>query len=235
MNKEFLIYLMICFGLSFLIGIERQYRRRLVGLRTTILVSLGAFLFVSFSFSVGAIDISRIASQVVTGIGFLGAGVILKNGKKVQGLTTAATLWCDAAIGILCAGGAIYEAILGTIIILFANIILRYVNKIINDISDNKNTKYEYCLVIKTNTKENIAQIKKIVYNKINLLKLDNFNFNTKNTPQGVTLILKFLILKKEIISIEKFIDFLNDKYNLSSIELKKINVVNNVESEEEL
>ena len=90
MNSEFILYLIICFILSFLIGIERQYRRRVVGLRTTILVSLGAFLFVTFSFSVGATDLSRIASQVVTGIGFLGAGVILKDGQKIRGLTTAA-------------------------------------------------------------------------------------------------------------------------------------------------
>ena len=61
----FLYSLLVCFALSFLIGIERQYRKRIIGLRTTILVSLGAFLFVSFSFSVGASDISRIASQVV--------------------------------------------------------------------------------------------------------------------------------------------------------------------------
>ena len=92
MNYEFLFNLSICFLLSFFIGFERQYRKRIIGLRTTILVSLGAFLFVTFSFSVGSSDISRIASQVVTGIGFLGAGVILKDGKKIRGLTTAATL-----------------------------------------------------------------------------------------------------------------------------------------------
>ena len=135
---EFIYELLICFSLSFLIGIERQYRKRIIGLRTTILVSLGAFLFVTFSFTVGASDISRIASQVVAGIGFLGAGVILKDGKKIRGLTTAATLWCDAAIGVLCAGGAIKEAILGTIILLFSNTILRYVNRLINEISNNK-------------------------------------------------------------------------------------------------
>ena len=97
--NEFIFRILICFGLSFIIGIERQYRNRPVGLRTSILVSIGSFLFVSFSFLVGSTDLSRIASQVVTGIGFLGAGVILKDGAKVRGLTTAATLWCVAAIG----------------------------------------------------------------------------------------------------------------------------------------
>ena len=136
--KNFLLYLIICFGLSFLIGIERQYRRRIIGLRTTILVSIGAFLYVSLSFAVSNNDLTRIAAQVVSGIGFLGAGVIIKDGLKIRGLTTAATLWCDAAIGVLCASGAIIQALAGTIVILFSNVVLRYVNTLINEkIDDN--------------------------------------------------------------------------------------------------
>ena len=102
-----------------------------------ILVSVGSYLFVSFSFLLTGYqtDASRIAAQVVAGIGFLGAGVIIKDNKnsKVRGLTTAATLWCDASIGILCAGGFIKEAIVGALVVLFANIILRYVNSFVNN------------------------------------------------------------------------------------------------------
>ena len=127
LKEEFLIRILACFVLSFLVGIERQYRRRSVGLRTTILVSMGAFLYVCFSFYVHEGDLTRIAAQVVTGIGFLGAGVIIKDGINVRGLTTAATLWCDAAIGILCTGGFLFEAIVGTLIVLFGNIILRFI------------------------------------------------------------------------------------------------------------
>ena len=89
---EFLFQIIVCFLLSSCIGIERQYRRRLVGLRTIILVSLGAFLFVRFSYAFPDADMTRIAAQVVAGIGFLGAGVIIKDNKSVKGLTTAATL-----------------------------------------------------------------------------------------------------------------------------------------------
>ena len=122
------IGLSVCFLLSFVLGLERQYRRRSLGLRTMILVALGSYMFVSFSFLINGyqIDVSRIASQVVAGIGFLGAGVIIKDNEKnrVRGLTTAATLWCDAGIGILCAGGFIKEAIVASVFVLFSNIIL---------------------------------------------------------------------------------------------------------------
>lgn len=86
-------------------------------------------MFVSFSIQMMAYDVTRIASQVVSGIGFLGAGVIIKDGTNIKGLNTAATLWCNAAIGVLCAGGLIVEATIGTGFILFCNIILRYVTR----------------------------------------------------------------------------------------------------------
>ena len=132
---EFLLKIIICFLLSACIGVERQYRGRKAGLRTVILVSLGAFLFVNFSFQFPKADATRVASQVVAGIGFLGAGVIIKDTKKVKGLTTAATLWCSAALGILCAANMLFEAAVGTLFILFTNIVLRSVNRRINSIS----------------------------------------------------------------------------------------------------
>ena len=233
MNSEFILYLIICFALSFLIGIERQYRRRVVGLRTTILVSLGAFLFVTFSFSVGATDLSRIASQVVTGIGFLGAGVILKDGQKIRGLTTAATLWCDAAIGTLCAGGAIPEAIIGTILILFSNIILRYINKLINNLSDKKNSLTEYMIIIKTNNQT--KELREFIKQQLIDEKITNYNSSIKNTLKEKVIMYSFSLYSKQFLVIEKLIDNINDNYNINSIELKKISEVNIQEIEEEL
>ena len=136
---NFLFQIVVCFLLSSCIGIERQYRRRLVGLRTIILVSLGAFLFVSFSFAFPDSDLTRVAAQVVAGIGFLGAGVIIKDNKSVKGLTTAATLWCAAAVGILCAANLLFEAAVDTLLVLFTNIVLRTVNRKINALSGNVN------------------------------------------------------------------------------------------------
>ena len=133
--KTFIIRILTCFILSILVGLERQYRHKTVGLRTNVLVSLGAFMFVCMSFNVNTNDTTRIAAQVVSGIGFLGAGIILKDGDRVKGLNTAATMWCVAAIGVLTASGMIIESFIGTFFILISNIILRVISqKIMNKI-----------------------------------------------------------------------------------------------------
>src|SRR6476620_5329319 len=105
------LFIAACLGAS--IGLERQWRQRLAGLRTNTLVALGAAIFVTYSHMApdGAGD-TRIAAQVVSGIGFLGAGVIFKEGLAVRGLNTAATLWCSAAIGVIAgAGYPLYAAV----------------------------------------------------------------------------------------------------------------------------
>ena len=96
-----------------------------------------------------ASDSTRIAAQVVSGIGFLGAGVILKDGGQVTGLNTAATLWCNAAIGVLCAYGLLEEAIVGTAFILISNILLRKLNIKMLDRDIQNNDNYIIILVCK--------------------------------------------------------------------------------------
>lgn len=86
-------------------------------------------------------DVSRIIGQVVTGIGFLGGGIIFKEGVSVRGLTTAATVWCSSAIGALAAGGFFYETLLGTLAILAVNIILVPMNDFIHSLSRKYETK----------------------------------------------------------------------------------------------
>ena len=152
---SFLYDLLICFILCFLIGFERQFRRRSIGLRTIILVGVGSFLFVTFQKAYPGSDMNRIAAQVVAGIGFLGAGVIIKDNKGVKGLTTAATLWCSAAIGILCGANLLIEAAIGTVVILFINIILRQVNTKINRIAGLENYDIYYFKIECDNDKEN--------------------------------------------------------------------------------
>ena len=95
-------------ALGAVIGFERQWRQRLACLRTNTLVALGAASFVVYEnlFSSEA-NITRVAAQVVSGIGFLGAGIIFREGLNVRGLNTAATLWCSAAVGVLAGGGAL--------------------------------------------------------------------------------------------------------------------------------
>ena len=126
-------------------GLERQYRHGPVGLRTNVLVALGAFLFNYATYSFLKHDESRIASAIVSGIGFLGAGMIIKDGKSIWGLNTAATLWCVATIGFLTSVGMIWDAVIGTCFVLLSNIVLRFISFFIMD-RIKKNFK-ENCLV----------------------------------------------------------------------------------------
>lgn len=107
------------------IGIERQWNQKMAGLRTNALVALGAAGFVAFSGLVGAGDPTRVAAQVVTGIGFLGAGVILREGVNVHGLNTAATLWCSAMVGTMAGSGHAAPALLAAAMVVATNLLLR--------------------------------------------------------------------------------------------------------------
>jgi putative Mg2+ transporter-C (MgtC) family protein len=102
---DFALRLAVGVGCGALIGLERQWRARLAGLRTNALVAGGATLFVLYAVATEDSSPTRVASYVVSGIGFLGGGVILREGFNVRGLNTAATLWCSAAIGVLAASG----------------------------------------------------------------------------------------------------------------------------------
>jgi putative Mg2+ transporter-C (MgtC) family protein len=109
-----------------LIGAERQYRQRTAGLRTNTLVALGSAAFVDLGQRLGGdVESIRIIAYVVSGIGFLGAGVIMKEGMNVRGLNTAATLWCSAAVGSCAGSDMIAEAGLLTFVVLLANTALR--------------------------------------------------------------------------------------------------------------
>jgi len=125
--KIFLLRVGAALVLGALIGSERQLRQRLTGLRTNALVSTGACLFVLMTQAVPGMttDAPRVAAYVVSGIGFLGGGVIMRDGLNVRGLNTAATLWCTAAIGVLCSMGLLLEAAIGSLTVLCANILLR--------------------------------------------------------------------------------------------------------------
>lgn len=127
----------ILFGLVLgaCVGLERQWRAGLAGLRTNALVSVGAALFVvmgAYGFSPGGADPTRVAAQVVSGIGFLGAGVMIREGLNIRGLNTAATLWCSAAIGCLVGTGMYAIAVTGTALIVLANIFLRPLGRVVN-------------------------------------------------------------------------------------------------------
>lgn len=232
--REFLLGLLICFLLSFLLGIERQYRRRFLGLRTMILVSVGSYLFVSFSFLLTGYqtDASRIAAQVVAGIGFLGAGVIIKDNKnsKVRGLTTAATLWCDASIGVLCAGGFIKEAIVASLVVLFANVILRYINMFVNTKVEEKSILETFMITFNVGL-DNIDNVREYVISFID--KADYLETESYEVNKG-KFSLEVLVRKSDILKLDRFIHKVVSDYNISNYEYKKISE-SKLEDNEEL
>lgn len=123
------------FVLGTAIGFERQWRQRSAGLRTNVLVAVGAAAFTDLGVRLAGYDgATRIISYVVSGIGFLGAGVILKDGTNIRGLNTAATLWCSAAVGTFAGAGLLAEAVAVSVFVLAGNTLLRplvnYVNRL---------------------------------------------------------------------------------------------------------
>jgi putative Mg2+ transporter-C (MgtC) family protein len=136
-----LVSLFAAFVLGGLIGAERQYRQRGGGLRTHVLVAVGAATFVDIGQHLnGNAGATQVIAYVVSGVGFLGAGVIMKQGSNVWGLNTAATLWCSAAVG-ACAGADLaFEAIALTVFVLAGNTLLRPLVNAINRVPIDQGT-----------------------------------------------------------------------------------------------
>ena len=131
---DFTIRLLAAFALGSVIGLERQFRQRMAGLRTNALVATGTALFVMITPLVGAgpASATQIPAYVVSGIGFLAGGVIFKERLSVSGLNTAATIWCTAALGALVGIGALWAAAVGAAVVLAANVVLRPIAQRIN-------------------------------------------------------------------------------------------------------
>lgn len=142
---DFTVRLLCALLSGLLIGIEREWHKKPAGIRTNTLVATGAGLFVLLALEITPVtgDPTRIIGQVVTGIGFLGAGIIFKEGGDVYGLTTAATVWCSAAIGCFAGAGYFRESLIGVFVIISINYLLIPVDRWISNKKEkekNKNT-----------------------------------------------------------------------------------------------
>lgn len=130
---EVLLRLGLALALGGFIGFERQWRQRMAGLRTNALVAIGAAGFVVFAVKVfGTGSGAAIVAQIVSGIGFLGAGVILREGVNVRGLNTAATLWCSAMVGAFAGGGELVVSTMAAAAVVLTNLFLRPLVRLIN-------------------------------------------------------------------------------------------------------
>ena len=153
-NELLLIFISVFLGLC--IGTEREYRNKSEGLRTFILVCFGSCLFTILSIKIGVDNPDRLAANIITGIGFLGAGVIFKGDNKIDGITTATTIWATASIGMAVGSGYVYLSFLGTVLVLLILSSLTYFQNYIDQnhkireykINVSHKNDLEYCKIL---------------------------------------------------------------------------------------
>jgi putative Mg2+ transporter-C (MgtC) family protein len=173
-----LVSLLTAFVFGTLIGAERQYRQRSAGLRTNVLVAVGASAFVDLANHLAGADGSvRVIAYVVSGIGFLGAGAIMKEGMNVRGLNTAATLWASAAVGCCAGADMVAQAALLTIFVLGGNTLLRPLVKAIDRIPiDEQSSEATYDVLV-TADASSVASVREFL-----LEKLEAANYPVRDT-----------------------------------------------------
>ncbi|WP_139957991.1 MgtC/SapB family protein [Flavicella sediminum] len=128
---DFTLRLLVALSAGLAIGFERQLRNKTAGLKTNMLVATGTAIFVLLSYKITETsgDLTRIIAMIVSGVGFLGAGVIFREGSNVHGLGSAATIWCSAAIACLAASGMFLETLICTTLVIFVNSVLIPIEK----------------------------------------------------------------------------------------------------------
>ncbi|MDQ2839549.1 MAG: MgtC/SapB family protein [Acidobacteriota bacterium] len=124
--------LLLALLLGAVIGAERQWRQRAAGMRTNTLVCFGAAAFVDLGATVGGANTTNVIAYVISGVGFLGAGAIMKDGGNIRGLNTAATLWCSAAVGACAGAGEMFDAVFVTVLLCGINLAFRPVSRFID-------------------------------------------------------------------------------------------------------
>lgn len=176
----FVVHMLAAVILGAFIGFERQWSRHSAGILTNLIVCLGAFAFTAFSFIVsdGNRDITRVAAQVVSGIGFLGAGVILREGGNVRGLNTAATVWASAAVGILCCLNNLLYAMLVALAIVLLHLVLHPLSARID-----KNRRYDK---EEKDREEALYHISVVCPDELELEIRNNIMSTIKNEPNAL-------------------------------------------------
>lgn len=138
-NSEFLIRFLLAALWGGIVGAEREYRGKAAGFRTTIMISIGSCFFTMMSVLIGGTDNpDRIAANIVTGIGFLGAGVIFHGDNRVNGITTAATIWAVAAVGMGIGAGYYFVSAWTSILILIVLAVLPFIEGYIDRMNQSK-------------------------------------------------------------------------------------------------
>lgn len=224
LNQNLIILFRISLAviLAFIPGIERELTGKFAGLRTHILVCVGACVFTLLSIYgfkmhvavdiVGTNDPARIAAQVITGIGFIGAGTVMRHGSNVFGITTAATLWMCAAIGMSCGCGEYAIAIIASIATLFVLILIRRLEKNVLSAKKVSYKDYEISITASIEACDNIELIFEKSFRKI-------FKINKKLINHSELRYSAVVTTKKTLKEINEFFKNVND---IESIEIRE-------------
>ena len=226
---DFIIRLLLALILGAAIGIERQWRRTRSVLKTNVLVALGSAMFVMMSSMVpGEASPTRVAAQVVSGVGFLGGGVILREGASVRGLNTAATLWCSAAIGTFVGTGLLFQAYFGTLAVVGANLLLRPLVQWFQELDTQliTHTKLEarYCcyVVCFTIDEANVRALllDQVEDSKLTLIALSSKNLDLKNLDDSTQIEVKadFISQGRSYVLLEQLVALLKSKVRVSAV-----------------
>ncbi|MGC4023505.1 MAG: MgtC/SapB family protein [Cyclobacteriaceae bacterium] len=146
LDIEIAVRLFISFAIGTAIGLEREYRSKAAGLRTMIMICLGSTIFTEISIHLGAANPDRLAANIVTGIGFLGGGVIFKDGLTITGITTATTIWISAALGMAVGAGEYFIAIVGSGVVLVVLTAMEKIQGIVEKVHQSRTYRIEFKL-----------------------------------------------------------------------------------------
>jgi len=212
-NIDILIRVLSAVALGFILGLERELTNKNAGLRTHILVSLGACIFTIISIygfpsyaegdniilnqATGIRDTGRVAAQVVSGIGFIGAGAVLRNGPMILGLTTAATLWLSAAIGMTCGVGMFGLATLATVASVAVLTIIRIFERKILPTSVKKSRRHKVSIYCNT---DSVNSVREYLVNTVDNVE----DFSTKKlfeNPEKSKVSCSFELIQKKMIN----------------------------------
>ena len=210
----FTIRLIVAMILGGIVGLEREYRAKDAGFRTHFLVAIGSALFTLISmygFADGVKDTSRVAAQVVSGIGFLGAGIIVFQRNVIRGLTTAAGLWVTAAIGMACGVGQFYMAVLVTLLILIG---LEVLNRFIPHIGSSS-VQLSFSSPSRKDVAEAIMNIRKIVVDVI------SYEIKNKESDKGEYYKVQMEVRTKHRQRNDRILEILKDFDNVNIIDVE--------------
>ncbi|HEY5915969.1 MAG TPA: MgtC/SapB family protein [Chryseolinea sp.] len=206
-QSETALQLLFSFIIGTAIGIEREYRSKAAGLRTMIMICLGSTIFTELSMVIGNGSEDRIASNIITGIGFLGAGVIFKDGLSISGITTATTIWITAALGMAVGAGQYFIAFVSCVGVLIVLLFFEILSKAIARIHHER--------TYKVTTHEDLSFASEFE-NEVRRLKLDFRKERDIRKDGDYTLV--YLVIGREK-NLEKFNEYLKASRKVISYE----------------